>query len=184
MTTVKTTHLELRSIGALTPSRRVPPDVILIRAAKPSPELSRFLYTAVGGDYHWNDRLSWTWSRWMEWLSRPEVETWVAYQSGTPAGYFELEAQDDGNVEIVYFGLLPEFIGQGLGGYLLTQAVHRAFAMRPGVRRVWVHTCTLDHPAALAGYAARGFVIFKEQEADVSLPHDVAGPWPGAERPR
>jgi GNAT superfamily N-acetyltransferase len=184
MTRVTTTYLELRSPAALRPSTRIPRDLILIRAGKPSPELNRFLYTAVGGDYYWNDRLGWTWSQWMEWLSRPEVETWVAYQSGTPAGYFEMEAQDGGNVEIVYFGLLPAFIGQGLGGYLLTQAVHRAFSMRPEVKRVWVHTCTLDHGSAVAGYRARGFAIFKEEDTEMAIPEHPSGPWPGAERPR
>ena len=119
MTRVRTTHLELRSLDGLRPKAGVPPDVLLLRAAHPSPELSRFLYTAVGGDWHWSDRLSWTWTEWMEWLSRPEVETWVAYQAGTPAGYFELEAQEGGSVEIAYFGLLPGFAGRGLGGYLL-----------------------------------------------------------------
>lgn len=184
MTRVKTTHLELLSPAALRPSSRVPADVILIRAGKPSPELSRFLYTAVGGDYYWLDRLGWTWSQWMAWLVRPEVETWVAYQSGTPAGYFELEVQEGGSVEIVYFGLLPMFIGRGLGGYLLTQAAHRAFAVSPEVKRVWVHTCTLDHPDAVAAYQARGFVTFQEEEADMTLPEDPPGPWPGAARLR
>jgi GNAT superfamily N-acetyltransferase len=184
MTRVKTTHLELRSPAALKPATRVPADLILMKAGKPSPELNRFLYTAVGGDYHWNDRLGWTWTRWLEWLARPEVETWVAYQAGTPVGYFELEAQEGGSVEIVYFGLLPSFTGQGLGGYLLTQAVHRAFVIRPAVQRVWVHTSTLDHPGALAGYQRRGFVIFMEEEADVHLPEHISGPWPGAARPR
>ena len=184
MTRVRTTHLELRSPVALKPSGRTPPDVFLIKAGKPSPELNRFLYTAVGGDYHWTDRLAWTWTQWMEWLARAEVETWVAYQAGTPVGYFELEAQEGGSVEIVYFGLLPSFTGQGLGGYLLTQAVHRAFAMGPAVTRVWVHTCTLDHPGAVAGYLVRGFAIFKQEEADMNLREDVSGPWPGAARPR
>lgn len=183
MTLVKTTHLELRSPAAFRPSGRVPPDVMLMKAALPSPELNRYLYAAVGAEYHWHDRVPWTWSEWMRWLDRPEVETWVAYQSGTPAGYFELEAQDGASVEIVYFGLLPAFTGRGMGGYLLTQAVQRAFAMRPGIHRVWLHTCTLDHPAALAGYLSRGFAIFKEEEEDMSLSPDVPGPWPGAERP-
>lgn len=184
MTLVRTTHLELRSPAAFRPSGQVPPGMTLMQAGLPSPELNRYLYAAVGADYHWEDRLPWTWSEWMAWLSRPEVETWVAYQSGTPAGYFELEAQQGGSVEIVYFGLLPAFTGRGLGGYLLTQAVERGFAMRPGIGRVWLHTCTLDHPGALAGYVARGFAIFKEEEEDMSLCPDPAGPWPGAERPR
>lgn len=182
MTLVRITHLELRSPAALKPSARTPEDVIVVKAGIPSPELNRYLYTSVGGDFHWGDRLGWTWSQWMDWLQRPEVETWLALKSGTPAGFFELEAQD-GSVEIVYFGVLPAFAGQGLGGYLLTQAVHRAFSLRPGVERVWLHTCTLDHPSALAGYQARGFTVFKEEEMEMSLPEHSPGPWPGAGRP-
>jgi ribosomal protein S18 acetylase RimI-like enzyme len=184
MTRVRTTHLELRSPGSLKPSSRVPADLLLLKVSTPSPELNRFLYTAVGAAWHWHERLAWTWSRWMAWLGRPEVETWVVYRGGTPAGYFELEAQEGGSVEIAYLGMLPTFAGQGLGGYLVTQAAHRAFSMRPGVERVWLHTCTLDHPGALANYLKRGFVIFKEEEADVSLPDQTPDPWPGAERPR
>jgi GNAT superfamily N-acetyltransferase len=106
------------------------------------------------------------------------VETWVAYLAGTPAGYFELEAQAEGNVEITYFGLLPQFIGRGLGGPLLTATVERAWAM--GARRVWVHTCSLDHPSALPGYQARGFRVFEVEHAEQDLPDTPPGPWPGA----
>lgn len=181
---VRTTFLEMRTPEALRPSIRIPAEVLLLKAGTPRPELSRFLYTAVGGDWYWRDRLPWTWSDWMAWLDRPEVETWVAYHRGTPAGYFELEAQEGGDVEIAYLGLLPGFDGAGLGGYLLTQAVHRGFRMRPGVARVWVHTCTLDHPLALVNYLARGFEVFQEEETDVDLPDHPPGPWPDAERPR
>jgi GNAT superfamily N-acetyltransferase len=184
MTRVTTTHLELRSPAAFKPSVGTPGDLVLKQVATPSPELSRLLYTAVGGDYHWTDRLAWTWAEWMAWLSRPEVETWVAYRSDAPVGYFELEAQEGGSVEIVYFGLLPSFVGQGLGGYLLTQAVHRAFVMRPDVTRVWLHTCTLDHPAGLGGYRSRGFAVFKQEEENMSLPGQFPGARAGVERPR
>jgi GNAT superfamily N-acetyltransferase len=166
MTAVRTRYLELASPAALRPSVRVPADLTLVKVAPPDPELSRSLYVAVGGDYQWTDRLPWTRAQWLEWLARPEVETWVAHEAGALAGYFELEAQDGGSVEIVYFGLVPSGIGRGIGGYLLTQAVQRAYAMHAGVRRVWVHTCTLDHPSALAGYLARGFAIFKEEETE------------------
>lgn len=184
MTRVTTTHLEMRSAEALQPARLVPPEVLLVRAAIPSPELSRYLYTAVGGDWHWRDRLDWTWSRWMEWLDRPEVETWVLHVMGTPAGYFQLEAQEGCEVEIVYFGLIPGFTGRGLGGYLLTQAVHRAWRMQAAITRVRVHTCSLDHPAALANYLARGFSVYMEESAMLDLPEEPPGPWPGAARPR
>ena len=92
----------------------------------------------------------------------------------TPAGYFELEKQRDTRntqeagvststdaVELVYFGVLPPFIGRGVGGALLTEAIRRAWALGP--QRVWVHTCTLDHPAALPNYQKRGFRIYDQK---------------------
>jgi len=174
----------MRSPAALRGSAAAPADVLLLRAGVPSPELGRFLYTAVGGDWYWRDRLRWTYQNWLTWLSRPEVETWVAYESGTPAGYFELELQPGATVEISYFGLLPGFVGRGLGGYLLTQAATRAWQLRPEVTRVRVHTCTLDHAGALPNYLARGFTVFDVEEYSVELPDIPPGPWPGAERPR
>src|SRR6266571_6827778 len=95
-------------------------DARVERADIPSPELSRFLYTAVGGDWYWTDRLGWDYALWMAYLDRPAVETLVLYVAGTPAGYVELEVQPDDNVEVAYFGLLPRFIGQRLGGFLLS----------------------------------------------------------------
>jgi len=181
---VRTTYLEMQSPGALRPAAKVPADLLLLRASIPSPEFARFLYTAVGGDWYWRERLPWTYQKWLEWLSRPEVETWVAYASGTPAGYFELESQPEGAVQLTYFGLLPRFAGRGLGGYLLSQAATRAWQLQPAVRRVWVHTCTLDHAAALPNYLARGFKVFKEESQIVELPDQPAGPWPGAGRLR
>jgi ribosomal protein S18 acetylase RimI-like enzyme len=156
-----TWYLEMRHPDELR-GRAVPEgDITVMRAAIPSPAFSRFLYTAVGADWHWTERLNWDDDRWQRYLARPEVETWVAYLSGTPAGYLELEAQRDGDVEIVYFGLLPGFIGRGLGGYHLTVGVQRAWAM--GARRVWLHTCSLDGPHALANYQARGFRIYRSE---------------------
>ena len=158
---VTTWYLEMRHPDELR-GRPVPEgDLTVVRAALPSPAFSRFLYTAVGGNWHWTERLPWDDDHWQQYLARPEVETWVAYISGTPAGYIELEAQRDSNVEIVYFGLLPSFIGRGLGGYLLTFGVQRAWAM--GARRVWLHTCSLDGPHALANYQARGFRIYRTE---------------------
>src|SRR5712691_5096355 len=96
-------------------------DVRVERAAIPSPELSRFLYSAVGGHWYWLDRLSWDYARWLDYLDRA-------------AGDTELEAQADDNIEIAYFGLLPTFTGQRLGGYLLSEGVAHAWAT--GARRV------------------------------------------------
>jgi GNAT superfamily N-acetyltransferase len=173
-------HLEMTDPADLRPARRRPPDTEIRRAEVASPELNRYLYASVGGDWYWRDRLNWTYARWLEWLDRPQLETWVAYLRGTPAGYFELERQYDDSVEIAYFGLLPQFIGLGLGGYMLTRAIERGWEMDP--RRVWVHTCTLDHPGALANYQGRGLRIFKQEDVWVLLPPEPPGPWPGAQR--
>jgi GNAT superfamily N-acetyltransferase len=152
-------HLEMSSPGALRPTAGSS-GLEVRRADLPCPELNRFLYSAVGGPWRWTDRQQWTDGRWLEYLDRPEQETWLAYVSGTPAGYFELEMQREGNVEIVYLGLLPSFVGRGYGGDLLSAATKRAWDM--GASRVWVHTCSLDHPAALPNYQARGFTLFKQ----------------------
>jgi len=167
-----TTPSELR------PSLEPAPPVEIRRATVVSPELGRFLYTAAGGNWYWIDRLSWSYEQWLERLSHPRVETWVMYEGGTPAAYFELDGIADGDVEIAYLGVLPAFMGRGLGGWLLTEAIRRAWAM--GTRRVWVHTCTLDAPHALANYRARGMRVSKEHVEAVELPDVPPGPWPGA----
>jgi RimJ/RimL family protein N-acetyltransferase len=154
---VTTWYLEQTSRADLRPAEPAP--VEIIRAEVPSPEFSRFLYTAVGAGWHWTDRLPWTPEQWAEWLAG-DVETWVAYHRGTPAGYAELQRQAGGDVEVAYFGLLPYAIGKGIGGHLLTAAVRRAWDL-PGTERVWVHTCSLDGPAALPNYQARGFRVYR-----------------------
>jgi ribosomal protein S18 acetylase RimI-like enzyme len=153
------------------------PELEIRRAELPSPELSRMLYTAVGADWHWTDRLGWSRERWHAWLARDELETWVAYVRGTPAGFFELEHQGDA-VEIASLGLLPAFIGRGLGTRVLDFAIRRAWALEP--TRVWVHTCSLDGPAALRTYEGRGLEIYDERVEDVALPDERPQPWPEA----
>jgi GNAT superfamily N-acetyltransferase len=175
---VTTWYLQMLSPSHLRMAERPRSDARVERADIPSPELSRFLYTAVGGDWYWTDRLDWDSARWLAYLDRPAVETLVLYVAGTPAGYVELEVQPDDNVEVAYFGLLPRFIGEGLGGYLLTAGV--ASAWDQGAHRVWVHTCSLDGPTALANYLARGFAQYDQRTAWVELPSVSPGPWPGA----
>ncbi|WP_165985857.1 GNAT family N-acetyltransferase [Streptomyces sp. YIM 98790] len=165
---VTTWYLEQTAPGDLSPARQPEPSagVRIVRAEVPSPEFGRFLYTAVGGDVSWTDRLPWTPERWAEILGRPGTETWVAYRRGTPAGYIELAGQDDGVVEIAYFGLLPAFRGRRIGGHLLSFGTARAWDLalrwpeRPPTRRVRVHTCSLDGPHAMDNYLRRGFRVY------------------------
>ena len=121
----------------------------------------RYLYREVGRRYHWVDRLDWTDARIRTHLARPEVSLWVMYREGAPAGYFELEQHPDRSTEIAYFGLLPDFIGRGLGKAMLSAAADRAWDN--GTTRVWLHTCSLDDPAALPNYLKRGFRPYKEE---------------------
>lgn len=176
LTEVVTTYLEMRSPEAVHPSATT--DLVIVEAQIPCPEFSRFLYTAVGGSWYWVERLSWSYRTWVEHLTQKAIRTWVGYQQGTPAGYYELSKQPDGSVKIDYFGLLPQFIGQGYGGHLLTHALQSAWAWK--ANRVWVHTCTLDGEHALKNYQARGLVIFKQVKTFEDLPTTAPGAWPGA----
>ncbi|WP_204137452.1 GNAT family N-acetyltransferase [Halomicronema sp. CCY15110] len=176
-----TWYLEMRSPDDLRPKRANLPGLTVQQASIPSPEFSRFLYTSVGGHWHWSDRLPWTYDQWLAHLSRPELETWVAYLAGTPAGYCELIVQPDQSVKIEYFGLLPQFIGQGIGGHLLTCAIERAWEQT--TRRVWLDTCSLDSQHAYKNYEARGFTRYKTENTVVVLPDASPGPWPDAAAP-
>ncbi|MGC4997397.1 GNAT family N-acetyltransferase [Streptomyces sp. DT195] len=183
---VTTWSLEQTSPADLLPAAAPEGDEVrIVRAEAPSPEFSRFLYASVGGDISWIDRLGWTHARWREYLGRPGVETWVAYERGTPAGYVELEATGEGVVEIAYFGLLPAFRGRRIGGHLLSVGTARAWDLATRwpdlapVKRVWLHTCSKDGPHALDNYLRRGFTLFDTKvELEPELP--TPGPWPGA----
>jgi GNAT superfamily N-acetyltransferase len=142
--------------------KSVPPEAMTVRESSVSaPALNRFFYEQVGGPWQWLEKLNWTVKQWEDYVCRPQLRTWIGYQGGMPVGYYELEKQPDGSVKIAYFGLLQQFIGQGMGGALLTHAIESAWAW--GATRVWVHTCTKDHPAALPNYQGRGMTIFKQQ---------------------
>lgn len=152
----------------------------LKKAETPLPELNRFLYVTVGAPWTWYMRVSWSYEQWHHYLVGGNVQTWVAYSGATPIGYFELDIQAGKDVEIAYFGLVPEFIGKGYGKALLQDAISKAW--QAGGNRVWLHTCTLDHPQALNNYLARGFKVFKEEEYEEQIPTDPIQPWEGANK--
>ena len=172
---VRTFDLEMRSPSELRPARSAAPPLAVRRLNPPGSQQARFvrsLYGAVGARWHWTDRAAWTDRQWHERLSRNEVEVWVAYVGGEAAGYYELERQpcranggtpDLGarmQVEICHLGLLPSYIGRGLGGGLLTDALRRAWDS--GACRVWLRTSSLDSPVALKNYEARGLRVYRE----------------------
>ena len=175
ITTITTYYLEMSSPDELRPKRSGRDDLEIVEARLPSPEFGLFLFSTAGRQWYWMERIEWTREEWQSYLERPGVHTWVAYVAGTPAGYTELVRDDAGEVQITYFGLFPQFIGQGLGGHLLTFAIEEAW--RLGASRVWVHTCTKDHPSALSNYKARGMKLYKEEVFQKDLPAEPLGPW-------
>ena len=155
---MKTYYLEMLAPADLNEKPAVPGLKINERTDKDS-EFNKHLYELVGNEWAWIDKLVWSDEQWKEYAKAENLHTWVAHFEGELAGYYELKKQAEGQVKIEYFGLLPEFIGRGLGGYLLTRAIRSAWNL--GATRVWVHTCTLDHPGALGNYQARGMRIYK-----------------------
>jgi GNAT superfamily N-acetyltransferase len=157
MVEVTRIFVEMRDPGQL--KRKDMPSGIDARFVRwqPCPVLRyRELYKRVGAKWHWRDRNEWSDERLAKDLNNPDVHVWELLVGDELAGYFQLEKQPGPVVEIVYFGLTPEFIGKGVGGAMLTKAVDEAWAL--GADAVWLHTCTLDSPHALPNYEARGFV--------------------------
>jgi GNAT superfamily N-acetyltransferase len=152
------TYLELDDPARLRPAG--PPRVAEVRIARVEPPdgaVNRWFYARVGARHNWTDHAARSEAEWQAWADR--VETWMATAAGERAGYYELR-RDGAGVEVAYFGLLPAFQGRGLGGFLLTHALRRAFELAP---RVWLHTNTQDGEAALPNYRARGLRPFRTE---------------------
>ena len=160
------TYLEMRDPAALSAARTPAGPVEIAREYECLPSTYRDLYLGVGAAYHWTDRSAWTDEQLAAHLGQPTTSVFIARVTGVVAGFFELRDCEDRSIEIAYFGLLPEFVGRGLGGHLLTVAVQEAWRRSP--TRVWLHTSTLDHESALANYLKRGFTITRTEEYEAS----------------
>jgi GNAT superfamily N-acetyltransferase len=157
---VEVTHLEMRSPPARAPIV-FPPGVAVVHAKKPTLSFYRFLYDAVGSGWLWVDRKRLSDPELAEIVHDPKVEVHVLWVDGSPAGYAELDLRLAPEIELAYFGLMPEYFGRGFGKLFLGWAIDEAF--RRNTPRFWVHTCTLDHPAALPNYQRCGFAITRRE---------------------
>ena len=159
---VERNYLEINSINDLNESDTLN-DRYSVKLLQPiNFELNKFFYKNIGKNHHWVDRLVWTEKQWIEYVSDQKVKTYILKNNDELAGYFELIYHKDNNeVEIAYLGLLEEYHNQKLGSYLLSSAIKSSFINKP--KRVWVHTCSLDHKNALTNYIARGMKIFKKE---------------------
>ena len=159
---VERNYLEIYSIRDLNEVLKPNKDCSLNLLEPINFQLNKFFYKNIGKKHKWTDRLVWTESQWIEYVSSKKIKTYILKYQNDLAGYFELIFHsDEKEVEIAYFGLLEEFQNKKLGSYLLSQAIKKSFNSK--VNRVWVHTCSLDHKNALKNYIARGMKIFKSE---------------------
>ena len=154
-------YLEITSIKNLK-SKNKPSDKIFLELLdNKNFELNKFFYKQIGKKYQWIDRLVWQDKDWIKHVSNENLKTYILKEDEELVGFFEL-IFDKNECEIAYFGILEEYIGKSLGGYLLSEAIKIAFKKK--VKRIWVHTCSLDHQNAFLNYQARGMKIFKTEE--------------------
>ena len=159
---IQRNYLEINSLTDLKDSKNSPEGYV-VQLVQPSDfQLNKFFYKNIGKKHHWVDRLAWTEKQWTEYISNKKIKTYVLKKNEDLAGYFELIIHDDKKeVEIAYFGLLEEYQNKKLGSFLLSSAIKNSFFNKP--KRVWVHTCSLDHKNALKNYVSRGMRIFKKE---------------------
>ena len=155
-------YLEIRSLGELKEVKK-PSENCSVELADPKDfQLNKFFYKTIGKNCQWIDRLVWTDINWIDYISSDQLFTYILKDESEIAGYFELLFNKQSKeAEIAYFGILEEYYGNKLGGYLLSEAIKNSFNM--GCERVWVHTCSLDHENALKNYLARGMKNFKSE---------------------
>ena len=155
-------YLEIRSLDELKEVKK-PSENYSVELADPKDfQLNKFFYKNIGKNYRWIDRLVWTDLDWSRYVSNKKLFTYILKDKDEMAGYFELLFdKDTKESEIAYFGILEDYFGRKLGGYLLSEAIKRSFNF--GCIRVWVHTCSLDHKNALSNYLSRGMKIFKSE---------------------
>ncbi len=162
------TYLEMTEKPAR-PPRPVPlAKLALLRAERCSVSFYRYLYNTVGEPWIWYLRRVWSDDQLRDHLGRPEIEVFVLYAAGVPAGYYELERGANGETELCYFGLIPDFIGKGLGFYFLQAAIGNAWL--GATQRLWVHTSTFDHPRALGLYQRAGFRVYRRENVRFADP--------------
>ena len=165
MINVERNFLEIRDVKNLkiNPTKKIK---FLVKKINPDFQLNKFFYKQVGKKHRWLDRLNWSDEKWINYISNKNLDTYIISDSENLVGFFELLNNPHlSETEISYFGLLEEYIGRGIGGYALSVAIRKSF--EKDIKRVWLHTCTLDHPNALKNYIARGMKVFRKENINI-----------------
>jgi ribosomal protein S18 acetylase RimI-like enzyme len=163
---IKRNYLEINSLKYLNECKKPSDDYSLNLLDPINFQLNKFFYKNIGKKHKWVDRLVWTETKWINYVSNEKIKTYIFKHRGNPAGFFELIFHyENKEVEIAYFGLLEEYQNKKLGSYLLSEAIKKSFEYNP--KRVWLHTCSLDHKNALNNYIARGMKIYKTETVKI-----------------
>jgi ribosomal protein S18 acetylase RimI-like enzyme len=163
---IERNYLEINSLEELNETNILSEDYSIKIVEPRDFQLNKFFYKNVGKNHHWIDRLIWTDQQWSNYTSDNKVKTYILKNKDDLAGYFELIFhKDKKEVEIAYLGLLEEYYNKKLGSYLLSAAIRNSFSDK--IKRVWVHTCSLDHQNALNNYLSRGMKIFKKETISI-----------------
>ena len=163
---IERNYLEIKSLKDLNDSKTFIYEHSLELVNPADFQLNKFFYKNIGKNHRWVDRLVWSDKQWIEYTSDKKVKTYILKKQNDLAGYFELIFHKDLNeVEIAYLGLLNEYQNQNLGSHLLSSAIKKSFSEQ--TKRVWVHTCSLDHKNALNNYISRGMKIFKKETVTI-----------------
>ena len=166
METIIRNYLEIKSLNQLSEIKKSGDNYSLNQVIPNDFQLNKFFYKQIGKNYQWVDRLIWTDKNWIEYVSSPNLFTFVLKNNDDIAGFFELMYHKDKlETEIAYLGLLKEYIGKKLGGYMLSEAIKKSFSYN--VKRVWAHTCSLDHKNALKNYLSRGMKIYNTETVNI-----------------
>ena len=163
---ISRTYLEIKSLNDLNEVKRPMKDYSINLVNPIDFQLNKFFYKQIGKKYFWKDRLEWSNQKWIEYVSNEKLSTYVLKNNEEIVGYFELIFhKTKAEAEIAYFGILEDYFGKKLGGYLLSQAIKKAFEL--DIKRVWLHTCSLDHKNALNNYLSRGMKIYNTEKINI-----------------
>ena len=159
-------YLEIYSLGELNKTKNPSSKFVIELINPPNFQLNKFFYKEIGKKHHWVDRLTWNDKEWIKYTTNNNTKTYVLKKENDLVGFFELIFHSDKNeTEIAYLGILEEYLNKKLGSYLLSNAITKSFLNKP--KRVWVHTCSLDHKNALNNYLSRGMKIFKKETISI-----------------
>ena len=153
-------YLEITSINNLKVKDKPSDKTTIELVDNKNYEINEFFYKQIGKKHQWIDRLAWREKDWIKYVSNENLKTYILKEDEELVGYFELIFNKN-ECEIAYFGILEEYIGKSFGSYMLSEAIKIAFKKK--VKRIWVHTCSLDHQNAILNYKARGMKIFKTE---------------------